>query len=90
MGVVTRRKEILLKAVALAIPTFTISVFKLSKTLCEELKSLMANFWWGQKEEEERKVHWVGWDKICRSKFQWGLGFKKLHTFNTALLTKKF
>lgn len=45
----------------------------------------MANFWWSQK-EEERKVHWVGWDKICHSKFQGGLGFKNLHTFNVTLL----
>lgn len=38
-------KEILLKAVALAVPTFTMSCFKLPSSLCTELESLMANFW---------------------------------------------
>lgn len=42
-------KEVLIKEVAQAIPTYTISCFKLSDTLCEELMSTICNFWWGQK-----------------------------------------
>ena len=42
-------KEILIKVVAQAIPTCTMSCFKLPDTLYDELMSMMSNFWWGQK-----------------------------------------
>ena len=38
-------KEILIKAVAQAIPTYTIGVFQLLVTLCDELNALCAKFW---------------------------------------------
>lgn len=78
----------LIKIVGLVIPTFAMSYFKLPSTFCVEMESLMANFWWGQK-EEEKKIHWIGWDKLCLSKFHGGLGFKKISTFNLAILAKQ-
>ena len=51
-------REILIKAVAQATPTYTMSCFKIPKTLCKELNSMMSNFWWGQK-NRERKVAYV-------------------------------
>ena len=38
-------KEILIKAVAQSIPTYTMSVFQLSLKLCDELDALCAKFW---------------------------------------------
>ena len=37
-------REILIKAVAQATPTYTMNCFKLSDTLCKELNSMMSNF----------------------------------------------
>lgn len=48
----------------------------------------MARFWWGQK-NEERKIHWMGWEKLCLPKCQGGLGFRDLNTYKTALLAKQ-
>ena len=48
-------REILIKAVAQAMPTYMMSCFKIPDTLCKELNSMMSNFWWGQK-NRERKV----------------------------------
>lgn len=47
-------REIIIKAMAQAIPTYTMSCFKLPDSLCEELSSMIRNFWWGQKPEKKR------------------------------------
>lgn len=80
-------REILIKAVAQATPTYTMSYFKLD-SLCVDLNSMVRNFWWGQK-ESERKMAWISWDKLCQRKSDGRLGFKDLKAFNLALLAKQ-
>ena len=81
-------REILIKAVAQATPTYTMSCFKLLDSLCMDLNSMVRNFWWGQK-ENERKMTWISWDKLCQRKSEGELGFKDLRAFNLALLAKQ-
>lgn len=50
--------RILIKLVALAISTYSMSFFLLPKALYGEMEAMMANSWWGQK-EKERKIHWM-------------------------------
>ena len=68
-------REILIKAVAQATPTYTMSSFKLPESLCKELNSMISNFWWGQK-DKERKMVWIFWEKLCTPKMKgvWVLG----------------
>jgi hypothetical protein len=80
-------KEILLKAMLQAIPTYTMSVFQLPKTLCREINSLMAKLWWGHKENTS-KIAWSSWPKLGRSRDSGGLGYRDLEMFNLALLAK--
>ena len=39
-------KEILIKVVAQAIPTYTMGCFLLPHCLCDEIESMIRNFWW--------------------------------------------
>ena len=78
----------MIKAVLQVMPTYTMGCFKLPKSLCRDIELLIWKFWWGYK-GECRKVHWVGWNKLCKPKCQGGLGFKDIENFNLALLGKQ-
>ncbi|OMO94054.1 reverse transcriptase [Corchorus capsularis] len=81
-------KEILIKAVACTMPTYVMSVFKIPKRVCKEMQSAVANYWWGQK-EDERKIHWCNWQKLTEFKQDGGMGFKEFEAFNRAMLAKQ-
>ena len=49
-------KEILIKAVAQALPTHIMGVFKLPFGLCDDLTHMTRNFWWVA-ENGKRKTH---------------------------------
>ena len=40
-------REILIKTAAQAIPTYSMSLFRLSKSICDSINSLLAKYWWG-------------------------------------------
>ncbi|XP_030964645.1 uncharacterized protein LOC115985893 [Quercus lobata] len=81
-------KEILIKAVGQAIPSYTMSCFKLPDSLCDELAGMVRKFWWGQNNGAD-KMAWLSWEKMCTPKEAGGMGFRDLKAFNLALLAKQ-
>jgi hypothetical protein len=55
-------REVLIKAICHAIPTYSMSCLRLSKKLCKKITSCVARFWWGG-DEKKRKFHWRKWEK---------------------------
>ncbi|KAA3462679.1 reverse transcriptase [Gossypium australe] len=81
-------KEVFIKAVLQAIPTYAMSCFLLPNSLCRTVESIFAKFWW-QKGKGRKGIHWCQWSQLCRPKNEGGLGFRNLAQFNTALLAKQ-
>jgi hypothetical protein len=81
-------KDVLIKACAQAIPTFAMSCFDITKTLCDQMSAMVNRFWWAQ-QKDERKIHWLSWEKMARPKKDGGLGFRDLHLFNLAMLARQ-
>lgn len=65
-------KEIPIKAVTQAIPSYITSYFKIPEWVCKDIEALMARFWWVAN-NGERKLHWVSWDKLAMEKGSWGM-----------------
>lgn len=52
----TAGKEILIKVVVQAIPTYVMSYYKFPDSDCHEIECILAKFWWGVN-NIDRKVH---------------------------------
>jgi hypothetical protein len=81
-------KEVLIEAIAQAIPVFAMMVFKITKNICKGISDAISQFWWGD-EEEQKHMHWKAWWKMCIPKSSDGMGFRDLHCFNLSLLAKQ-
>ena len=80
-------REVRLKLVIQAIPTFSMSCFKLTQKVCKGISSSMAKYWWSSS-LDRRSMHWVDWDTLASAKVGGGMGFRNLEIFNLAMLGK--
>ena len=48
--------EVLIKTVTQAIPTYSMSMFKIPKKICDDINSVLAKYWWVQT-KNEKKIH---------------------------------
>ncbi|XP_021731316.1 uncharacterized protein LOC110698225 [Chenopodium quinoa] len=82
------RKEVLLKSVIQAIPTYLMGVYKFPSSVIDRIESAMARSFWGQK-GTRRKIHWKSWASLCTPKCLGGMGFRDLSDINDALLGRQ-
>jgi len=81
-------KEVVIKALAQAIPTYSMSCFRLPRGLCKHIDGLLRSFWWGRK-EGKRRTCWAAWEDMTKPKYMGGLGFRDIELFNLALLARQ-
>lgn len=81
-------REVLIKTITQAIPTYSMSLIKLPKGLCNDINSVLAKYWWGQT-SNEKKIHWINWKWLCDPKKNGGMGFQDINAFNLATFAKQ-
>ena len=82
------RKEVLIKSILLALPTYFMSTFLLPLEICENLASSIAQFRCSSN-PPKRGIHWAKWEKVCLPRAEGGIGFRMIHEFNLASLAKQ-
>lgn len=78
----------LIKSIGLALPTYVIPTFLLSLEICENLATVIVQFWWSSN-PPKRGIQKAKWENIFLPREEGGIGFRKIHEFNMALLTKQ-
>ncbi|GKD41149.1 RNA-directed DNA polymerase, eukaryota, partial [Tanacetum coccineum] len=77
----------LLKSVLGSTPIYSMSLYKVPKSILNLLESLRRNFFNGV-QGDERKISWVKWSKVLASRKHGGLGVSSFFALNRALLFK--
>ena len=71
-------REVLLKSVAQAVPTYSMSCFLLPVETCKKMRSVITNYWWGSS-ADNRHIHWQRWDRLTKTKAKGGMVFATLN-----------
>ena len=61
-------REVMIKSVLQAIPSYVISIFHLPSTLVDSIEKMMNTFWWCHGRTTQRGIHWMNWEKLSAPK----------------------
>lgn len=77
----------LAKSFIQAMSVYVMQSTVLPRGVYDEIAKLCRSFIWGD-EENQRKVHLLSWEKLCKPKKEGGLGLRSTRTANSAFLMK--
>ncbi|XP_058742136.1 uncharacterized protein LOC131614590 [Vicia villosa] len=80
-------KVVLINSVLNMIPIYSLSFYKAPSKVLKEIKSMQSKFLWNGR-DDKKSIHWVGWNTVCKTCEQGGLGVKNMEILNVALLRK--
>ena len=78
---------VLLKSVLSSLPVYALSFFKAPSGIVSSIESILNCFFLGGS-EDHKKISWVDWNTVCRSKEVCGLAVRRIREFSVALLGK--
>lgn len=82
-------KTTLINSVLVAKASYYMQGLLFPKSVCCALDKAIRDFFWGDC-DNSRKMHLLGWDKICRTKDRGGLGIPLFQARNVAFFSKLF
>jgi ribonuclease HI len=80
-------RVVLIQSVTSSIPAYYMQNVALPVRTCSKLDKLNRDFLWGSSSDRKR-MHMVGWEKVCKPKDKGGLGLYSTKSRNIALLAK--
>ncbi|CAN0925165.1 hypothetical protein LINGRAHAP2_LOCUS34604 [Linum grandiflorum] len=83
------RREVLIKAVAQAIPTYFMNTFLFTDGMIKEIERLMNGYWWGSGGGGGGVVRWLRWERLSIRKEFGGMVFRDPLGFVLAMLGKQ-
>ena len=80
-------RQVLIQAPSTTIPTYVMQCSYLPSRILDGIDRVNCNFLWGSS-DSLKKIHWIGWQKVTKSKEERGLGLQAAKGRNLALLAK--
>lgn len=78
---------VLIQTTSTAIPSYVMQCASLLGRVLDGIDRVNHNFLWGTT-ENQRKMHWIGWQKVTKIKEEGGHGLQTTRGRNTTLLVK--
>lgn len=78
----------LIKTVANAMRSYSMSLFLFPKALCQSIDSSLRKFWWGFPQDKRHNISLLSWNRICTPIAAGGLSLRLMECQNLSLLAK--